>query len=97
MSLDDAIATLQRELTTIHDTIRRCASCEGFLLVVAQARIDIARIDSAAAREAVAVFDEWLDESEGRVRTYNHCDVCVPGGPYERFTAALGEAAARES
>jgi hypothetical protein len=94
MSLDDAIESLQRELTSIHDTIPRCARCEGFLLATAQARMDLGRIDTPAAREAAALFDGWLDEAEGRVRTYNHCDACVPTGPYERFTAALHEAAA---
>ena len=97
MSLDDAIAALQRELTDIHDTMNRCARCECFLVVVAQARIDLRKVDSPAAREATARFDAWLEEAEGRVRTCNNCEVCVPSGPYQRFTAALGEAAARET
>ena len=34
----------------------------------------------------------WLAAAEGRVKTTNHCEVCVPSGPYERFQAALARA-----
>jgi hypothetical protein len=92
MSLDEAIVTLQRELTDIHDTMRRCARCECFLVVAAQARIDLRNVESSAAREARARFGAWLDEAEGRVKTCNNCEVCVPSGPYQRFTAELAGA-----
>jgi hypothetical protein len=91
MSLDDAIATLQRELTDIHDTMRRCATCECFLVVAAQARIDLKDTESPVAHEARKLLETWLDAAEGRVKTCNNCEVCVPSGPYQRFTAELAE------
>jgi hypothetical protein len=92
MSLDDATAALLRELTNIHDTIPRCARCECFLVVAAQARIDLRRVDSPTARTATEVLAGWLDEAEGHVKSCNNCEVCVPGGPYRRFTEELASA-----
>ena len=89
--------TLLRALTDIHDTIPRCGGCENFLAVVARVRDELndvigrrrRRPRAAAARERLGA---WLAAAEGRVKTTNHCEVCVPSGPYERFRAALAQA-----
>ena len=92
MSLDDATAQLLHDLVDVHDTIPRCARCECFVVVAAQARLDLKRVDSAVARAACELFARWLDEAEGRVKTCNNCEVCVPSGPYQRFTTELARA-----
>lgn len=97
MTRDDAIATLLRELTEIRETMPRCGGCENFLSVVAQVRDELGEVvagevvtpGSVAAREQLGA---WLAAAEGRVRTTNHCEVCVPSGPYERYRAALARA-----
>ena len=90
--ISDAIRTIRRELTDIHDSMPRCSRCENYLTVVAQVRSDLEGVgtpDAADAREQLA---GWLAESAGRIKTTNHCEVCVPAGPYERFSAALATA-----
>lgn len=89
--LDEAIAALLHELTDIHDTVPRCASCECFLTVAAQARIDLKGVPSPLAAAAREAFGAWLDAAEGRVQVCNNCEICVPSGPYARFTAALSD------
>ena len=92
---DDAIATLLGALSEIRETMPRCAGCENFLSVVARVHDELDEVvtgevappGSAAARERLGA---WLAAAEGRVRTTNHCEVCVPSGPYERYRAALG-------
>jgi ribosomal protein L34E len=103
---DDALATLLRELTEIHETIPRCAGCENFLGVVARVRDDLDEVATPSGDVATPSGDvgtrsgdvareqleAWLEAAEGRVKTTNHCEVCVPSGPYERFRAALARA-----
>ena len=94
---DDAIAALLADLTDIHETIPRCGGCENFLSIVARVRDELDEVvaggvatpGSVAARELLGA---WLAAAEGRVKTTNHCEVCVPSGPYERFRAALARA-----
>lgn len=86
---DDPTTALLRELTSIHDTMPRCARCECFLVVAAQARLELKGDDSPASEEARARFQAWLDEAEGHVKTCSNCEPCVPSGPYQRFTEAL--------
>ena len=96
---DDALARLLRELTDIHDSMPRCGGCENFLGVVARVRDeldeaatpsgDVGTRSGDVARERLGA---WLAAAEGRVKTTNHCEVCVPSGPYERFQAALARA-----
>jgi hypothetical protein len=91
-AVDDAVRTIRRELSDIHESMPRCSSCENYLAVVARVRSDldgVATADAADAREQLAA---WLAESVGRIKTTNHCEVCVPAGPYERFSAALSTA-----
>ena len=90
--LGDAIRTVYRELTDIRESMPRCGRCENFRAVVRQVCGDlrgVAAPDAADTREELAA---WLVESEGRIKTTDHCEVCVPAGPYERFTAALAQA-----
>ena len=89
---DDALATLLRELTEIHETIPRCAGCENFLGVVARVRDDLDEVGTRSGDVAREQLGAWLAAAEGRVKTTNHCEVCVPSGPYERFRAALARA-----
>jgi len=89
---DDPVTLLLRELSAVHDTIPRCARCECFLVVAAQARIDLRGVDTPVAREASARFEAWLDEAEGHTKTCNNCEPCVPSGPYRRFTEELANA-----
>ena len=93
-SLDQAIAALRRDLLDIRTTMPRCGSCDNFLTVVAQAIMDLQRVDSPVGAGTVELFQRWLDEAEGKVRVCNNCEVCVPTGPHERFTAALAVARA---
>jgi hypothetical protein len=88
-ALDDAIVGLQSALSDVRETIPRCRSCEGLLTVAAQARTDLKGLDSPAVGAARRQFKAWLDEAEGHVSICNNCEVCVPGGPYQRFTAEL--------
>ena len=88
-ALDGAIAGLLRDLTDLRRTAPRCGSCDNFLNVAAQASLDLRSVGSAIAVEARGVFQSWLDEAEGSVQVCNNCEICVPAGPYERYTAAL--------
>jgi hypothetical protein len=92
--LDDAVRTIRRELSDIHESMPRCGSCQNYLAVVARVRSDLEGVATVDAEDAREQLTAWLGESAGRIKTTNHCDVCVPAGPYERFSAAL--AAARE-
>ncbi len=99
---DDALATLLRELNEIRETIPRCAGCENFLSVVARVHDELGEVvagevvaGEVATPGSVAAGEQlgaWLAAAEGRVRTTNHCEVCVPSGPYERYRAALARA-----
>jgi len=86
-ALDGATTALVRDLIEIRSTAPRCGSCECFLTVAAQASMDLERVDSPVAIEARRLFGVWLDEAEGLVQVCNNCEVCVPAGPYQRFTA----------
>jgi hypothetical protein len=86
---DDFIAAILRALTEIRETMPRCGSCGNFLAVVARVRDDLDDVASPAASAVREQLAAWLAEAQGRVRTINHCEVCVPSGPYERFAAAL--------
>ena len=88
--VDTAVADLARALADVHDTIPRCASCRNFLAVVARARRELESLSAPAAAAARERFDAWLAEAEQRVKTANHCEICVPAGPLERFLQALG-------
>ena len=86
--LDTAIDALRRELTDVR-AMDKCATCECFLGVVAQAAADLKRLESPSAAGARDEFEGWLAEAEGRMRSCQHCDICVPAGPYQRFREAL--------
>ncbi len=89
---DDVVATILRALTEIRETMPRCGGCGNFLAVVARVRDDLDRVASPAASAVSERLEAWLAEAEGRVKTTNRCEVCVPSGPYERFAAALAAA-----
>jgi hypothetical protein len=94
--VEAAVAELAKALGDVHDTIPRCASCWNFLAVVARARRELEALTAGPAGVAPSAgaarerFDAWLAEAEGRVKTTNHCEICVPAGPFERFLQALG-------
>jgi hypothetical protein len=90
--LGEAIRTVRRELADIHESMPRCGRCENFLAVVAQVRGDLDGVATPDAEDAREQLAAWLAESAGRIKTTNHCDVCVPAGPYERFSTALARA-----
>ena len=90
---DAAVGELLAALGDVHDTIPRCASCWNFLAVVARARRELDGLDTPAAGAARERLDAWLAEAEGRLKTNNRCEVCVPAGPFERFLQALGRSA----
>ena len=90
--LGEAIQTVCRQLADIHDSMPRCGRCENFLAVVTQVRSDLDGVATANAADARNQLAAWLADSAGRVKTTNHCEVCVPVGPYERFSAALASA-----
>ena len=90
---DTAVAELLAALGDVHDTIPRCASCWNFLAVVARARRELDGLEAPAADAARERLDAWLAEAEGRLKTNNRCEVCVPAGPFERFLQALGRSA----
>jgi len=90
-ALDGATTALVRDLIEIRSTAPRCGSCGCFLTIAAQASDDLRPVQSPVAFEARRLFGVWLDEAEDRVRICNDCDVCVPAGPYERFTTALAK------
>jgi hypothetical protein len=87
---DAAVTELLRALGDVHDTIPRCASCWNFLAVVARARRELEALGTPSAALALERFEVWLAEAEQRVKTANHCEICVPAGPFERFLQALG-------
>ena len=89
---DEAITALLRELTDIRESMPRCGGCENFLDVVARVRDDLDGVATPSAGAARERLGTWLAAAEGRVKTTNHCEVCVPSGPYERFVAALAQA-----
>ena len=84
----EALQALRRELADIHDSMPRCSRCENFLAVVRQVRSDLDGVATPNAVDAREQFAAWLADSAGRIKTTNHCEVCVPAGPYERFSAA---------
>jgi len=86
--VDTAVADLARALADVHDTIPRCASCRNFLAVVARARRELESLSAPAAAAARERFDAWLAEAEQRVKTANHCEICVPDAAPERFPQA---------
>ena len=88
--VEAAVAELARALGDVHDTIPRCASCWNFLGTVARARRELEALTAPSAAAARERFDAWLAQAEERVKTTNHCEVCVPAGPFERFLQALG-------
>jgi hypothetical protein len=90
---DVAVTELLRALADVHDTIPRCASCRNFLAVVARGRRELDGLEVPAAGAARERLDAWLAEAEGRLKTTNRCEVCVPAGPFERFLQALGRSA----
>ena len=94
--LDTAIDALRRELTDVR-AMDKCATCECFLGVVAQAAADLQRLESPSAAGARDEFEGWLAEAEGRMRSCQHCDICVPAGPYQRFREVLAAASPRGS
>ncbi len=87
--LGEAIQTVCRHLADIHDSMPRCSRCENFLAVVTQVHSDLDGLATPAAADARKQLAAWLADSAGRIKTTNHCEVCVPVGPYERFSAAL--------
>ena len=91
-ALDEPIADVMRALGQVHDTMARCAGCENFRATVVRVHGDlegIATPTASAAREQLAA---WAADESGRVKTTNHCEICVPAGPYERFAEALRQA-----
>ena len=88
----EAIQALRRDLADIHDSMPRCGRCENFLAVVTQVHSDLDGLVTPAAADARNQLAAWLADSAGRVKTTNYCEVCVPVGPYERFSAALASA-----
>jgi hypothetical protein len=90
--LDEPIADIVRELAQVRETISRCAGCENFRAVVTRVRDDLDGLAAPAASAAREQLAAWLAEQPDRVKTTNHCEVCVPAGPYERFAAALRRA-----
>jgi len=92
--LDESTDALRRELNGVR-AMNKCATCECFLGVVAQAVADLRRLESPTAAGARDEFAGWLAEAEGRMRSCQHCEVCVPAGPYERFREALTAASSR--
>ena len=90
--LEAPVADILRALTEIRETMPRCGGCQNFLEVVARVRADLDGLDADAAAPARQRLAAWLDEAASRVKTTNHCEVCVPSGPYERFATALGRA-----
>ena len=92
MILGEAIQAVRRELADIHGSMPRCSRCENFLAVVTQVHSDLEGIATPSALDARKQLAAWLADSAGRVKTTNHCEVCVPVGPYERFSAALASA-----
>ena len=89
-TVETAVAELAKALGDVHDTIPRCAACWNFLAVVARARREFEALTAPSAVVARERFDAWLAEAEERVKTTNHCEICVPAGPFERFLRALG-------
>ena len=92
--LDKSTDALRRELNDVR-AMNKCATCECFLGVVAQAAADLKRLESPTAAGARGEFEGWLAEAEGRMRSCQHCDICVPAGPYQRFREALTAASPR--
>ena len=92
MTLGEAIQTVCRQLADIHDSMPRCGRCENFLAVVTQVHSDLDGVATPDAVDARKQLAAWLADSAGRIKTANHCEVCVPVGPYERFSAALASA-----
>jgi hypothetical protein len=90
--LGEAIQTVCRQLADIHDSMPRCGRCENFLAVVTQVHGDLDGVATPDAVDARKQLAAWLADSAGRIKTTNHCEVCVPVGPYERFSAALASA-----
>ena len=88
--VETAVAELAKALGDVHDTIPRCASCSNFLATVARARRELEALSAPSAGLARERFDAWLADAEARVKTTNHCEICVPSGPLERFLRALG-------
>ena len=91
-TLGEAIQTVRRQLADIHDSMPRCGRCENFLAVVRQVHSDLDGVATPSALDAREQLAAWLADSAGRIKTTNHCEVCVPVGPYERFSAALASA-----
>ena len=94
--LDDAVESLRRGLGDVR-AMNKCATCECFLGVVAQAAADLKRLESATVAGSRDEFEGWLAEAEGRIRSCQHCEVCVPVGPYQRFREALVAASSHDS
>ena len=46
--------------------------------------------EAPSAAAALERFDAWLAEAEERVKNTNHCEICVPAGPFARFLQTLG-------
>ena len=101
-ALVGAIAEIVRELAEVRATMPRCGSCGNFLAVVERVRGDLLALGREAGADGLVVtaagaagerLGGWLDEARARVKTTNHCEICVPAGPYERFAAALGRPA----
>ena len=101
-ALVGAITEIVRELGEVRVTMPRCGSCGNFLAVVERVRGDLLALGREAGVDDVVVtaagvagerLGGWLDEARDRVKTTNHCEICVPTGPYERFATALGRPA----
>jgi hypothetical protein len=92
VTLGEAIQAVRQELADIHDSMPRCGRCENFLAVVRQVHSDLDGVATPSALDAREQLAAWLADSTGRIKTTNHCEVCVPVGPYERFSAALASA-----
>ena len=92
VELGEAIQTVCRELADIRESMPRCGRCGNFLAVVAQVRGDLEGVAAPKAAAARKQLAGWLAESADRIKTTDHCEVCVPVGPYERFSATLAAA-----
>ena len=88
------IADIMGALAQVHDTMARCAGCENFRAVVARVQGDLEGLATPAASAAREQLVAWLAAGPDRVKTTNHCEICVPAGPYERFAEALRRAGA---
>lgn len=88
------IADIMGALAQVHDTMARCAGCENFRAVVARVQGDLEGLATPAASAAREQLAAWLAAGPDRVKTTNHCEICVPAGPYERFAEALRRAGA---